>query len=91
MMILYLQKKLLTFSFSPVQQTHEQKQHVWCFSHLFCHLSVTIWLTEPADLSPRQDVQFCISESMNAAIPIAEKVSADNTDHNIAVINLHIW
>lgn len=30
---------------------------------------------------PRQDVHLCISELMNA----------DNTDHNITVINLEVW
>ncbi len=109
-MIIWIFFKNLTFSLSPVQQTHHQKQHVRFFSHPFgvCvtsvsvrlrmslvsvpaifHTDVTVWLTEAADLSPRQDVHLCIFEPMKAAITMAEKVSADNTDHNIIIIDLH--
>lgn len=45
-----------------------------------CFIAMSGHLTD-SGCRARQDVHFCISELMNA----------DNTDHNITVINLEVW
>lgn len=82
----------LTFSLSPAQQTHEQEQHAWFFSHAVCHhligrlwvqcvLHRDVYLSTDRPSNQRQDAHLCVSVLMKATITTAERYITDSDLH----------